>query len=246
MWTTIFTRVSWPTALLAGALVTFSSYASGTTIVSVTDAAMPVNRSSLFLGGEFSNVVATSWTQALSFSDVTIEASLVSIESTFRSGTAYLLDAIGPGTTPASEVVPPENFTAPIANTNAGQVPLTVLFSGLTLGPGTYYLVLSAPSETVTGVTGSPLTWQVPTDPVTTTAPSASIGSAFEANTVNSTVSPFPPASSFLTTEAPIFEVIAIPEPKTSALVLMSIAAMILYRNWSNRATRFRRAPKES
>src|SRR6516165_3291734 len=105
MWSTILTRVSWPSALLAGALVTFSSYASGDTIVSVTDSAIPVNRASFFLGGQFSNVVATSWTQAASFSNVTIDASLVSIDDTFRDGTAYLMNAIGPGTTPASEVV---------------------------------------------------------------------------------------------------------------------------------------------
>lgn len=239
MWSTIsrgFTLVSRPSAILAGALVMFSSYGSGDTIVSVTDSAIPVNRAIFFLGGEFSNVVATSWTQTASFSDVTIHASLVSIDESFRDGTAYLTNAIGPGTTPAAEVAPPENFTAPVASTAFGPVPLTVLFSSLNLGPGTYYLVLSAPFQNQTF--GSPLSWQIPTDPVITTAASATNGSAFEANTSVSTVNPFPPASSFLITEQPMFDVTSVPEPTTSIL-LISVAALILYRSWSNSAIRF-------
>jgi hypothetical protein len=240
MWSTILTRVSWPSALLAGALVTFSSYASGDTIVSVTDSAIPVNRASFFLGGQFSNVVATSWTQAASFSNVTIDASLVSIDDTFRDGTAYLMNAIGPGTTPASEVVAPANFTAPLGDP-FGPVPLTVLFSSLNLGPGTYYLVLSAPFRNETD--GSHLRWQIPTDPVITTAASATIGSAFLANTFNSTVDAFPPASTFLIGERPMFDVTSVPEPKTSVLVLTA-TALILYKSRSNEAIRLFCAPK--
>lgn len=233
MSSTIFTRFSWPSVLLVGALATFSSYASGATIVSVTDSATPVNRATLFLGGQFSNVVVTSWTQAAAFSNITIDASLVSTDNSFRSGIAYLMNAIGPGTTPAFEVVAPVNFTAPLGD-QAGPIPLTVLFSGLNLGPGTYYLVLSAPFRNETG--GSPLLWQVPTDPVITTAASATIGSAFEGFV--STVNPFPPASGFVVTELPMFDVINTPEPKTSVLILISIAALILYRSRTGRFSR--------
>jgi hypothetical protein len=154
-------------AFLAGALVAFGFCASADTIVSVTDSSTPVNRGALFLGGQLSNVVASLWTQTASFSDVTIDASLTSEDPTFLSGTAYLMSAIGPGTTPGSEVVAPADFTVPFAS-HAGSVTPTVLFTGLDLGPGNYYLVLTAPSQTQT-VLGSPLSWQIPTNPLVST-----------------------------------------------------------------------------
>src|SRR5215470_7795829 len=100
----ISTRIVSKLGLLASALVTLCSYSFADTIVSVKDFATLVNRPALFLGGEFSNVVVASWTQTASFSNITIDASLVSDDPSFRSGTAFLMNAIGPGTTPASEV----------------------------------------------------------------------------------------------------------------------------------------------
>jgi len=231
MWSVIFAHRFRKTVLLAGALVTLGSYSqAGTiTIVSVTDLAVPVNRSDLFVGGANSNVVAASWTQAASFSDVTIDASLATDLATFQTGTAYLMSAIGPGTTPASEVVAPAGFAAPFVAQPNGPVPLTVLFSGLSLGPGTYYLVLSAPFGNQIPAQ-SPLFWQIPTDPVITTAASVTLGTSFEANTVLSTVNPFPPASSFLfPTSMLMFDVTSVPEPRTVLGTFFFLCALILY-----------------
>jgi hypothetical protein len=218
----------WKPALIVGALVAFSSYSCADPIVFVTDSATPVNRATLFLGGQFSNAVAVSWTQAASFSNVTIDASLVSTDDGFRSGTAYLMSAIGFGTTPASEIVAPADFTAPFGN-QFGSVPLTVLFSGLDLGPGTYYLVLSAPFQNQTG--GSPLRWQIATNPVLTAAPSVTIGNTFLADSVFSTVDPFPPASSFGLDlqDRPMFDVSSVPEPNAAVFILISLGALMLY-----------------
>jgi hypothetical protein len=204
--------------LLVSALVTLFSYSYADTIVAVTDALTSTNRGSLFLGGQFSNVVAASWTQSAGFSNVTIDATLVSVDATFRSGTAYLMTAIGSGTTSASEVVMPVGFTAPLGT---GGVPITptVLFSGLTLAPGTYYLVLTAPFLAETnGSPGSPLSWQIPTNPVFTAAASATIGPSFTAITPN----PFPPASNFALTNPLMFDVTwtkVVPEPSTLLLL---------------------------
>src|ERR1041385_7485927 len=99
----IFTQLSWKTALLAGALLIPYSYCLAGTVASVADSANPVNHATFFLGGQYSIVVAASWEQTINFSNVSIDASLVSIEDGFRSGTAHLMKAIGPGTTPASE-----------------------------------------------------------------------------------------------------------------------------------------------
>jgi hypothetical protein len=89
----------WKLGLLASALVMLFSYSFADTIVSVTDSSTGTFPGGLFLGGQFSNVVATSWTQSASFSNVTIDA-LLGSHTSFQSGTAYLMSAIGPGTTP--------------------------------------------------------------------------------------------------------------------------------------------------
>jgi hypothetical protein len=209
-------------------LVLLCSDSPAGTIVSVTDSQVPVNRAALFLGGQFSNVVAVSWMQTAAFSNITIDASLVSTDNSFRSGTAYLMNAIGPGTTPASEVVAPADFTAPVSGNFNLPVPLTVLFTGLNLGPGTYYLVLSAPHA---DTSFSPLYWQIASVPVVTTAVSATIGNDVLANTFSSTVDPFPPASRFISTNPGVmFDVNSVPEPETSVLSLISFATLILYQ----------------
>jgi hypothetical protein len=234
----------WKLALVTAALFAFPVSSDAGVIVGVTDLAMPVNRAALFLGGEFSNVVAASWTQNESFSGVTIDASIVSDDSSFRDGTAYLMSMIGPGTTPVSEIVPPVGFTAPIRNLLFEEVPLTVLFSGLNLTAGTYYLVLTAPFANFFNITGSPLTWEIATTPEITTAPSVSIGNVNLANSVNSTVDPFAPASSFVPDfqDRLLFDVVSsVPEPQGLGVVLISLGALLLGAHkarGSRRATR--------
>jgi hypothetical protein len=117
------------------------------------------------------------------------------------------------------------DFTAPLFDSGGGApIPPTVLFSGLTLAPGTYYLVLSAPFfDDQSG--GSPLLWQVPPNPVYATAPSVTLGVAFDANTTLFPADSFPPASTFLFTEQPMYSVTGVPElptvPEPSSLLLL-------------------------
>lgn len=209
--------VFWKVGLIAGALVTLFPYSFADTIVSVTDSSSSP-RGYLFLGGQYSNVVATSWTQSGTFAKVTIDALLFSSDASFRSGTAYLMSAIGPGTTSASEIVAPVEFTAPLSS--GGQsIPLTVLFSGLTLGPGTYYLVISAPSGNETD--GSPLGWQIPNHPVDSVAPSAMLGGTFEANNTFSPPMSFSPASTFFLSGDQLIYQVTANTPEPSSLLLL-------------------------
>jgi hypothetical protein len=76
-----------------------------------------------------------SWTQTNGYRDVEISALVHSLALGDR-GTAYLTKRVGPGTTLADQVAA-ASFTFP--NDERGMV----LLSGLTLGPGTYYLMVT-------------------------------------------------------------------------------------------------------
>jgi hypothetical protein len=81
------------------------------------------------------NWTAESWTQTGNYTGVSISATLDA-----GNAMVYLLDQLGPGTTMANEVVPSENITV------TGGFQDFTLFSGLTLGPGTYYLLIDPTS----------------------------------------------------------------------------------------------------
>ncbi len=95
-------------------------------------------------------VIATSWSSTSAFTGVTISA-LLNAEifsgnpTGDATGEAYLMKAIGPGVTTAGQVAA-ASFTVP--GTDLTPTDFT-LFTGLTLAPGTYYLVLD-------GFSGSP------------------------------------------------------------------------------------------
>jgi hypothetical protein len=77
-----------------------------------------------------------SWTQTGSYTNVTISAFLSSVGAGNGTGTIYLTDQIGPGTTVANQIA--ETTVSGLAFHPATA---TTLFSGLDLGPGTYYLI---------------------------------------------------------------------------------------------------------
>jgi hypothetical protein len=79
--------------------------------------------------------LSVSWTQTSTYTDVAIVADVFGLAAP-ASDTFYLTRSLGPGTTVADEIA---RATPTINNLAPG--PLLV-FSGLTLGPGTYHLVL--------------------------------------------------------------------------------------------------------
>jgi len=99
------------------------------------------------------NLNYVSWTQTGGFSNVSIAADLFVSSGTVPTN-AYLTTQVGAGTTVAQQVAA---TSLSISNT----VPaLTTLFTGLTLNPGTYYLVINP-----TGPNAGNLEWQALNNP---------------------------------------------------------------------------------
>lgn len=171
--------------------------------------------------GSNSAFVAVSWTQTGTFDDVTIAAQLKSGLPTLATGTAYLSNDLGSGAS-AGNLLHTDSI---MTNNNADGVLIT-LFTGLTLGPGTYDLsilgngglywtVAGSPVQTLNGATQGPDL--VSTGPIGTPAISTSFND--------------------LTTGHPLFQVsgtpvvsTATPEPSMLLLLLAGLGAVVCGR----------------
>jgi hypothetical protein len=148
------------------------------TIISVTGP----HGSTLALGAT-NQILVTSWSSTQTYSNVSI-----AFESIFGpfTGTAYLMTQIGPGTTTAQQVASGSYSVL------SSSLSLTNLFTGLTLGPGTYFLVVT--SETTGG-------WDTPYTagpPVVTTGAGVTRGAQYIVNDGNGVPNlAYPPASTF-------------------------------------------------
>jgi hypothetical protein len=210
--------------------------ASATSLISFTDP-NPTFLGSLFFLRDQNVSWAISWTQTVSASNVTLEAWIARSGPSVPAGAlgeAYLMSAIGLGTTAASEVVAPVSFTTPLVGEplNLDAVAPVTLFTGLNLGPGTYYLVLGGPASLVVG---DPFDWLGDRNPTATTAAGFSVGSRFvAAGALNS----FEPNNTFNTSTSgqPFFRLTAVeqdatvPEPSTLLLIGSGVAAAIRAR----------------
>lgn len=168
------------------------------------------------------DVAEASWTQTGSFSNVSVSAEIdpgLNQSSAF-TGIAYLMTQVGPGTTVSNEIA-----NAPFSVTGTEFNPtLVTLFSGLTLGPGTYYLVLSAPASEPYGG------WESALGTTPTTAPGVSIiGQGFSGNSAGyapSTSFSFTSFNSNLNTVEYDVTGNSVPEPSTLPLLLLALIAL--------------------
>jgi hypothetical protein len=194
-----------------------SAFVSADTIVSVTGPASGVEYTI-----DTGTFLAPSWTQTSSYTGVSITAELAGT----GSGVAYLTSGIGPGTPPAN-VLDSFDFTFP------GATPTNLsLFSGLSLGPGTYYLLIA-------GATSSSQNsgWEIPSPQTFTTAPGVTrpMGYYYTSNSGGSyTDYPFDNAGE------PIYSVTgtasSTPEPQTGALAGLALGMLLLTRYRTYRA----------
>ena len=103
-------------------------------------------------------------------------------------GTAYLVNAISTGATSANEVAPPVTISG-----LSGSFTSRTLWSGISLPPGTYYVVLAAAANTPLGSPSlSAEAGSVGSMVVTTGVGVSDVGVQ-----VTSAIAPFPPASNF-------------------------------------------------
>jgi hypothetical protein len=178
-------RVSGLWVALATILICPISLKADPIIISVT---APPALSTLI---DSSSIVSTSWSESKSYTDVSIAAL---VDSAIVGGTptadAYLTTQIGPGTTTADEIAR-TRFTVPVALpvcSPASCGAMVTLFSGLSLGPGNYFVTMG-PDPISSGVVG----WFPALDPTVVLDTGVSEGNSFIASGVAS----YPPASAF-------------------------------------------------
>ena len=158
----------------------------------------------------------SSWSQTNTYSDVSVFADLIGFGGS-GAGIAYLTTSLGPGTTPADQVAV-ENFTFPTSQQNFQ------LFSGLDLGPGTYYL-------TMYGTGG----WGLAQDPSTNTVTEdtgATLGQPYDSNDL--TFPTYIPAADYSNTIACclVFAVegTPVPEPNQGWLIGSVSLALVCWK----------------
>jgi len=127
-------------ALLATAMIGSTSTCEAGVIIDIS----PNAGSSFRVGGVYSQVETISWTQTGTYTGVTISALVGSVDGSSETVNAYLTDAIGPS---AGSPIATASVTVPSFATIGGITEAT-LFSGLTLGPDSYYLTLFNPDTT--------------------------------------------------------------------------------------------------
>jgi hypothetical protein len=109
--------------------------------------------------------LSEGWSTSVALQDVMISALLANGNGLASVGVAYLTTSIGPGTPAADEIAQSDVILC------AGCMQDVVLFSGLNLAPGTYWLTFGAPAPPASflnWVTGPPSEQVVSTSPETT------------------------------------------------------------------------------
>jgi hypothetical protein len=211
--------------ILVGAAFAASVPSHATTVFSIAE---PPNGAASALGGQFQQIEEEGWTDSAAESNIQI---LVNVDgfASDASITAYLTNQIGPGTTAALNQIASVTFTPVGAFQNA------ILFSGLSLAPGSYYVTLTGNSSNDQG-------WSFVNsgvDPIVE-APSVSTPTSGLVNVIpgnsHGVAAAYAPASNFFSTTFEINSfglsmlVQTTPEPGTLLLMGLGFAGLVLGR----------------
>ena len=207
-------------AIAAGAIVaTLLAGEAGATIIA--------ERSGTFNEVIGDNADALNFTTTVPFTNVAISAFFGSIGSTPGSGTVYLTDSIGAGTTVADEIA---RITLTNIAVATGAEPPITLFTGLTLLPGSYFLILANDTGSQgIGIGGTSM-------PTETTSAGTLIGKDLFTN--DDPLALYSPASSFSfpVLSDTLFEVTGdaqlsnIPEPSTALILVTAVVGLTAMR----------------
>jgi hypothetical protein len=206
--------MSWCKTISYAALVLIAATAdlarSQGTIMSVSGPAAPPNGAISAFNGDLgvgTSLAGVSWSSTAAFTKVTISIALQG--NSGATGVAYLTTRIGSGTTT-------DNQTASASFTFPATSSLTPIFSGLSLGAGTYFLIVQ---QTATGSTGNGV-WQGTTSPTMTAATFVTANGEYW---YNGSFPSYVPASSFGVGSTTFYEytVVSVPEPSIAWLILL-------------------------
>jgi hypothetical protein len=156
--------------------------------------------------------VASSWTQTGSFSGVSVSLTGNAVFASPVDGTAYLTTAFGPGITSADQIASSSfSITGPASGSE-------LLFSALSLGAGTYYLVIAANP-------GGEIGWNATASPVVTTAGGVTLNSGFAC--FNATPVNYPPSGgSCQSAGGMLFDVSGTAAPEAPSALLVGMATL--------------------
>jgi hypothetical protein len=134
----LFTRTTLTSRYTAFA-ISVMLVSANTLLASIIVSATPNDARSWYeVGTAFNYVEAIGWNQTDAYSAVSISALVGSLDSSSETVLAYLTTALGPTAGPP---VASATLTVP-SFASAGDITPAMLFSGLALGPGNYYLTL--------------------------------------------------------------------------------------------------------
>jgi hypothetical protein len=192
------------------------------------------------VGTPSSYVQAIGWSQSDSYSNVNVSASVGSLDGDSRAVSAYLSTGLGPA---SDAPVAMANVTVASFASSGAIIPVT-LFSGLTLGPGTYYLTLF-------GDLTATIAWAAAS--AVTVAPDASLAGQYSAGGLFGSVNPANPwQSTFVSQPIDFFFydpkgftvtgilTAAVPEPSTlaPAIIVFAILGVRRSTNFASRKLR--------
>jgi len=167
--------------------------------------------------------VAASWTQTTGYSDVSISFLGTAVFSA-AAGVAYLTTSFGPGTTMADQIASAP-FDVPFGSPSTN----VLLFSGLDLGAGTYFLTIAADA-------GDEIGWNATNSPHVTTGAGASVNPGMGCFNGSSPAA-YPPGTTgscvAFNLEYSVRGNSSVPEPGTSSMLLVSAAAGLAF--WGRR-----------
>ena len=218
-----YPNVTTKTALSCLLLILAANSVRATTLISVT-----VPDSDLSPLTVLNEAYAASWTLSQPYSNVSILVAVGSFGG-LELETAYLTNSIGPGTSQANNEVASTSFIFPDVNAPTW----ITIFSGLNLGPGTYYLMLDE-----AGLGGGNGVWfgNLGGANSVTLGPGVLQGPEYLLfPRVVQGPSIYPPSTQFLT---PFhlgleYSVIAIPEPASSFVTALGLGALGVLA-WAN------------